>query len=185
MWIYNPGSNSWRAGPPYNVDHQGPGAALFNGRGFVVGGGAAGGGSTAVESVGGCCRTPSFRVLIAYADTGGPPTTLQNQILAEPGVTAVDLFDAFSGTPTLAQLEQYDIVVAFSNTAYSDAVAMGNVLADYADTGGIVVGLNFNWFGSPFGLAGRWMTGGTPRSTARARPSSPTVAWAPTIRPTR
>ena len=54
VWIYNPGSNSWRAGPQYNVDHQGPGAALFNGRGFVVGGGAAGGGSTAVESVGGC-----------------------------------------------------------------------------------------------------------------------------------
>ena len=63
-------------------------------------------------------------------------------------MTAVDLFDAFSGTPTLAQLQQYDIVVAFSNTAYSNAVAMGNVLADYADTGGIVVGLNFNWFGS-------------------------------------
>ena len=159
VWIYNPGSNSWRAGPPYSVDHQGPGAALFNGRGFVVGGGAASGGSAAVESVGGCC-TPSFRVLIAYADMGGPPTTLQNQILAEPGVTAVDLFDAFSGTPTLAQLQQYDIVVAFSNTAYSDATAMGNVLADYADTGGIVVGLNFNWFGSTFGLAGRWMTGG-------------------------
>jgi hypothetical protein len=44
-------------------------------------------------------------VLIAYSDIGGPPTTLQNQILAE-GVIAADLFDAFSGTPTLAQLEQ-------------------------------------------------------------------------------
>ena len=103
--------------------------------------------------------TPSFRVLIAYSYIGGPPTTLQNQILAE-GVTAVDLFDASSGTPTLAQLEQYDIVVAFSTNSYSDAVAMGNVLADYADAGGIVVGLNFDWFGSPLGLDGRWMTGG-------------------------
>ena len=120
MWIYNPGSNSWRAGPPYNVDHQGPGAALFNGRGFAVGGGAASGGSTAVESVGGCC-TPTFRVLVAYADTGGPPTTLQNQILAEPGVTAVDLFDAFSGTPTLAQLRHYDDRGAFCNFAFLDA----------------------------------------------------------------
>ena len=36
----------------------------------------------------------------------------------------------------------------------SDAVAMGNVLADYADTGGVVVGLNFDWFGPPFGLDG-------------------------------
>ena len=101
-----------------------------------------------------------FRVLIAYSDIGGPPTTLQNQILAEPGVTAVDLFDAFSGTPTLAQLEPYNIVVAFSNNPYNDAMGMGNVLADYADTGGIVVGLNFDWFGPPFGLAGRWITGG-------------------------
>jgi Kelch motif len=101
-----------------------------------------------------------FRVLIAYADIGGPPTTLQNQILAEPGVIGVDLFDAFSGTPTLQQLQQYNIVVPFSNNVYSNATAMGDVLADYADTGGVVVGLNFNWFGPPFGLAGRWMTGG-------------------------
>src|SRR5206468_2538263 len=106
------------------------------------------------------CTPSSFRVLIAYSDIGGPPSTLQSQILAEPGVTAVDLFDAFSGTPTLAQLTPYNIVVAFSNNAYNDATAMGNVLADYADTGGIVVGLNFDWFGPPFGLAGRWITGG-------------------------
>ena len=57
VWIYNPGSNMWRAGLQYNVDHQGPGAALFNGRGFVVGGGAASGGSTAVESIGSCAPT--------------------------------------------------------------------------------------------------------------------------------
>ena len=37
---------------------------------------------------------------------------------------------------------------------------MGNVLADYADAGGIVVGLAFDWFGPPLGLDGRWMTGG-------------------------
>ena len=43
---------------------------------------------------------------------------------------------------------------------------MGNVLADYADTGGVVVGLNFDWYGPPFGLDGRWMTGGyTPFNT--------------------
>src|SRR5206468_7237293 len=33
-------------------------------------------------------------------------------------------------------------------------------LADYADTGGIVVAFNFDWFGPPFGLEGRWQTGG-------------------------
>ena len=75
--------------------------------------------------------------------------------------------------------------MAFSNNPYADAVAMGNVLADYADTGGVVVGLNFDWFGPPFGLDGRWITGGYTPFNSRARPTSAPVAWAPTIRPTR
>ena len=116
--------------------------------------------ATATPTASPTCTPGSFRVLIAYADKGGPPTTLQSQIMAEPGVIAVDLFDAFSGTPTLGQLQQYNIVVAFSNNPYADPVGMGNVLADYADTGGVVVGLNFDWFGPPFGLDGRWITGG-------------------------
>ena len=116
--------------------------------------------ATATPTASPTCTPSSFHVLIAYSDIEGPPVTLQNQILAEPGVTAVDLFDASSGTPTLAQLQPYNIVVAFSNNPYSDPVGMGNVLADYADTGGIVVGLNFDWFGPPFDLEGRWQTGG-------------------------
>jgi N-acetylneuraminic acid mutarotase len=54
VWIYNPGADMWRAGPQYNVDHQAAGAALLNGRGFVVGGGTAANPSTAVESIGSC-----------------------------------------------------------------------------------------------------------------------------------
>jgi hypothetical protein len=85
---------------------------------------------------------------------------LHDQIAAEAGVATVDYFDAESGTPTLAQLQPYNIVVPFSNSTYNDAVAMGNVLADYADAGGIVVALSYNWSGPPFGLEGRWITGG-------------------------
>ena len=94
-------------------------------------------------------------MLIAYSDIGGPPTTLQNQILAE-GMIAADLFDAFSGTPTLAELEQYDIVVAFSNDAYNDALAMGNVLADYATQAAL------SWASASTGLGRRtaWMGAG-------------------------
>jgi Kelch motif len=102
-----------------------------------------------------------FRVLIAYADIGGLPTMIQNQILAESDVTAVDLFDAFSGTPILQQLQQYNIVYAFSNNGWFDAVAMGNVLADYQDGGGVVVVGTFAWDNrGPWLLAGRWVTGG-------------------------
>src|SRR5215470_13985495 len=102
-----------------------------------------------------------FRVLIAYADGNGLPTKIQNEIQAEPGVTAVDLFDAFSGTPTLQQLQQYNIVFAFSNSGWNDAVAMGNVLADYQDGGGVVVVGTFAWDNrGPALLEGRWITGG-------------------------
>jgi hypothetical protein len=99
-------------------------------------------------------------VLIAYSDGKIPPATLHDQIAAEAGVTVVDYFDAQAGTPSLAKLQQYNIVVTFTNTTYADAVGMGNVLADYADVGGVVVAMVFDWFGPPFGLDGRWMTGG-------------------------
>src|SRR4029077_15587448 len=75
VWIYNSGTNSWRAGPPYNVDHQGPGAALFNARGFAVGGGAAGGGSTAVESIGPCGPTPTPTATPTASPSATPTAT--------------------------------------------------------------------------------------------------------------
>ena len=61
----------------------------------------AGGGTptpTATATATASCTPSSFHVLIAYADTA-PPTQLQSEILAEPGVIAVDLFDAQSALP--------------------------------------------------------------------------------------
>jgi hypothetical protein len=99
------------------------------------------------------------KILIAYADVSGAPTTLQSNLLALPGVTQVDLFDANAGTPTLAQMLNYGIVVPFSNSPYADPVAMGNNLADYVDANGTVVGLGFTFYISPYGPTGRWVTG--------------------------
>ena len=125
-----------------------------------------------------CAPVSVYHVLIVYADSAlnaqaaaatgkvasdqpdTTPVAIKNQILAEAGVATVDLFDAESATPTLAQLTPYEEVIVFSNTGFADPTAMGNVLADYQDTGGVVVAFNFVWYGSPYGLAGRWMTGG-------------------------
>jgi N-acetylneuraminic acid mutarotase len=107
-----------------------------------------------------CCGCP-LNVLIVYADSTGAPTQLQSEVLAESGVTAVDLFDGAAGTPTLAQLQAYKIVVPFSNTPFSDATTLGNNLADYVDGGGIVVQHGFSFYGpaQPYGVNGRWVTG--------------------------
>ncbi len=111
---------------------------------------------TPTPTPGGC----QFHVLIVGADTGAP-TDLQNQILAEPGVLTADFFDAQAGTPTLAQLQQYQIVVPYSNFPFLDGVMLGDNLADYADGGGIVVQLGFSHYGpgQPYGVNGRWLTG--------------------------
>ena len=96
--------------------------------------------ATATGTPGGC----QFHVLIVYADSDGPPSQLQSEIQAEPNVVAVDLFDAAAGTPTLAQLQQYQIVVPFSNSPFLDGDTLGNNLADYVDGGGIVVQYGFS-----------------------------------------
>ena len=110
------------------------------------------------------CTPSQFQVLIVYSDTL-PPIQLQSQILAEPGVTTVDLFNAASGTPTLGQLQQYQIVVPLSNIGappgFQDSIKLGNNLADYVDRGGVVVQYGFTFYGpsQPHGVNGRWVTG--------------------------
>ena len=80
--------------------------------------------------------------------------------------SVVNLYDAALGTPTLAELQQYDIVFTWSNVGYKDPVAMGNVLADYTDWGGGVVAALFATSNSDTTpdarLGGRWQSGGYP-----------------------
>ena len=79
----------------------------------------------------------AYRILIAQANCA-PPTKLQTQLKAFPDVVAVDMFEACDGTPTLAEMTPYDMVVSMSDNEYADPVAFGNVLADYVDSGGFV-----------------------------------------------
>jgi N-acetylneuraminic acid mutarotase len=177
-FIYDTVSNTWTVGPNMHKPRSFTAGTAIGTRLLVVGGydssraertdtcETADGGSTPTPTptpTGTPTATPTptpgsceFRVLIVHADIV-QPTMLQDQILAEPGVTQVDLFDAFSGTPTLGQLQQYDIVFAFSNNPWADNVDMGDVLADYEDGGGVVVVGAFAWLVGPWNLGGRWM----------------------------
>jgi hypothetical protein len=76
-------------------------------------------------------------------------------------ITGVDARLVSSGypVPTLAELMQYPAVMVYSDYAFNDPVAMGNVLADYVDAGGGVVLAAFS-FNSSSGIAGRLQTGG-------------------------
>jgi hypothetical protein len=107
------------------------------------------------------CACFGGRVLIPYGDTVAPPTQLQTALQAEPGIVSVDLFNANTGTPTLAQLHQYDLVAPLAFSSFMNPATLGNNLADYVDGGGIVVqlGLTYSQFGSR-NITGRWSTDG-------------------------
>ncbi|HST04540.1 MAG TPA: S-layer homology domain-containing protein [Chloroflexia bacterium] len=100
-----------------------------------------------------------YDIAIVFSDDD-PSAKLISYIEAEPDVASVVPIDARFNTPDLATLLPYDEVVLYSNTEYQDPVTLGNVIADYQDAGGIVVATNANWWGPPYGLDGRWMTGG-------------------------
>jgi hypothetical protein len=153
--IYDPASNLWSSGPVLNVGRSFQGGAVVRNKIVSVGGYTTSSSSNFVEVA---TQNP-IRVLIVYSDDHTPPTDLQFSLLAQPGIGQVDTFDAQSATPTLAQLLAYDVVVPFSNSYFASAEAMGNVLADYQDGGGIVVAFAFDWLSS-YGIAGRWLSGG-------------------------
>lgn len=107
------------------------------------------------------CAAAALNNSVADPRFGDP-----RQKLRSIGVfSAIDLYDANLGTPTLSQLQNYDIVFTWNNVAYQDPVALGNVLADYCDWGGGVVVAMFASSGGAMGvqpLGGRWQSDGYP-----------------------
>ncbi|MCB0597479.1 MAG: HYR domain-containing protein [Lewinellaceae bacterium] len=102
---------------------------------------------------------------------------IQSKLISDPRFSTVDVHDiTLLGVPTLAQLQNYDAVLAFVDGANPPA-AYGTVLKDYADAGGAIVNmassniinnvanyaLSGTWPGSPYPLI---TTGGSASGTA-------------------
>jgi hypothetical protein len=89
--------------------------------------------------------TGLYRVLIAEAHPE-LAKKLQAQIAVFPDVGTVDLVSTEAETPTAARLAAYDLVISIGDSEYMDPVAWGNSLANYVDSGGIVVQYAYdNW----------------------------------------
>lgn len=96
------------------------------------------------------------RVLIA----GSPATDAWNddvraKVRGTGLIGITDIFSITTGTPTLPQLLGYDAVLVYTDFAPFNAVALGNVLADYVDFGGGVVSCVFAQQPN-FRPTGRW-----------------------------
>jgi len=80
------------------------------------------------------------RVLIAGAEADATWIADVRSKVRGTGVVGIaDTFNIALGTPTLSQLSAYDSVLVWTNFAPQNAIALGNVLADYVDAGGGVV----------------------------------------------
>lgn len=156
-WIYSFVTSSWSAGPAQNVGRYIQGGAVVRNQIVSIGGALDGSPSNTVE----VATQAPLNILIIYADVN-PPTTLQFQLLSQPGVGRVDLYNAASSTPASSWIfYDYDVIVPFSNAGWADAATLGNYLAEYLFSGGgVVVGFNFDWSSAPFALAGNWQSGG-------------------------
>ncbi len=94
-------------------------------------------------------------LLIVAADSN-PPTA---EMTASGKFASVAVFDARSGTPTLPQVLQYDVILAYSNSIPLDPIGLGDVLADAVDAGRIVTVATYG-MSQPWAITGRVQTAG-------------------------
>ena len=98
-------------------------------------------------------------LLLAADDDNGGSSPIRDLLLAYGDLDGVTLYDPRNSTPSLAELQNYNVVVVWANYVFADPTGIGNVLADYVDSGGKVIDMNFaldpNW-----GYQGRYRTEG-------------------------
>ncbi len=76
---------------------------------------------------------------LVYSDYASYANDVQSKLMATGRFNTVALIDAQYSTPTLAQLQNYDAVLVWSDFNFSNPTQLGDVLADYVDAGGGVV----------------------------------------------
>ncbi|MGH2958701.1 MAG: hypothetical protein ACRDKE_03790, partial [Solirubrobacterales bacterium] len=95
-----------------------------------------------------------------------------DQLRAEPGVASVTEIESEDATqdtgagyvPTAADIASADGVVLKNDCRWADSVALGNLMADFQDRGGVVVADTWNFWDEAndpgYSIRGRWASGG-------------------------
>jgi hypothetical protein len=100
----------------------------------------------------------AYRVLLTEPYPEGPHE-LGAQVATFPDVATIDYADTSAATPTAAELSSYDVVVSVGDNSYLDREAWGNSLADFVDSGGVVVQAGYDSWEQAF-PSGRFAGGG-------------------------
>ena len=100
--------------------------------------------------------------VLGAAVAAGWNDDVRQKLLGTGTFETVDIFQANTLTPALAQLQPYAALLVYSDDSFANATNLGNALADYVDAGGGVVVSTFGTLspGSGSGIDGRLRTGG-------------------------
>jgi hypothetical protein len=76
-------------------------------------------------------------------------------LIASGRFSSVNTMNCYSFTPTLSDLQNWNVAVVFGWSEWDDNAAIGDLLADYVDAGGnVLIALAAN------SISGKWMVGG-------------------------
>jgi len=102
--------------------------------------------------------SPLIRVLLLYGDSSmARVSAIAAKLLADGRIAFVGLWDYDSVLPNLTALRGYDAVLIHANRTSPNQSALGDVLADYIESGGPVVSLNRTTV-EPQAIGGRFRT---------------------------
>ncbi len=80
-----------------------------------------------------------INVAVLGASTAAQVQDVVNTLSGDPRIASVTGIVTTTVTPTLAELQAFDSVLVYTNSTPQSSVALGDVLADYIDSGGGVV----------------------------------------------
>jgi len=106
------------------------------------------------------CRSrrssPTIRVLVLYADSlAGGVLDIESKLLADKRIESAEHWDFNATLPDEAALRAYDAVLLHVNIVSPNSEALGDLLADYVESGGPVVGLARSTV-EPYAIGGRF-----------------------------
>ncbi|MDX2131819.1 MAG: hypothetical protein SFY69_07190 [Planctomycetota bacterium] len=78
-------------------------------------------------------------VALIAADSAAALADVQTKLMNTGLFNSVTTISAVTNTPTLAELQQFEAVMTWSNQTYQNAAGLGDAFADYVDAGGGVV----------------------------------------------
>lgn len=100
--------------------------------------------------------TAPINVLLLYADSSLDGVgDIEEKLLSDERIGTVDRFDYNAEVPPLSFLRDYDAVLVHANLATPNSDAIGDLLADFIDSGGPVVAMNRATV-EPFAIGGRF-----------------------------